>query len=622
VKNSKKHDKMKALIVLLALFAFAAADLYMHNPRGSNDRLNEANTNRNNGNRLFDSQNNAKGGYCYGPAMSFYEGSLLSIEWTNQHGCGQNPKLYCNMVIQYMCGSKDDGPMTRIRDGTTTDTITDAATGPTDTDANGELKFGMHESYQYYQDCKTRERNMGLWISDRADEGGLTPGRASAIFTRQNNDGNRNGYECTEERDYYPYWHPSPWKDVAILTSDDSYCDYYQMESQNVKDKNYCTDKDGAATAPNNQAACAVSGGTWQTQPAWGIDAPECVIAPWSRDNHLGNGQNGYQNHYNWTLPRQKSEPCIESDSCNCVLRLRYNISTTDMGENGNRPDAGFVDATANAEASPVKNDAILTQDGQAHQLALDTTQYGRTFQDRSHVFHIKPRPDGVSTVARIFNLNVRGKRGNIVQAYPATEYDFVPEVLYGRVGDYIHFQWTGCDTNPAGNAGEGTDQTDRCNVVQIENLGANVPATDDWIASVGPALFEDQGLRLRMAMLDQKDCLSYEELLAKNNNNENNVEQDVQNCMKLNAAEQYFDGGLVRMNITGEFFYMSSRNNNFSNRGQKGAIHIVPLLPVWAIVLVVIGGVLFLASALVAVLMLYAKSHPHSGVAATFSRF
>jgi len=40
---------------------------------------------------------------------------------------------------------------------------------------------------------------------------------------------------------------------------------------------------------------------------------------------------------------------------------------------------------------------------------------------------------------------------------------------------------------------------------------------------------------------------------------------------MKLNGAPTgYFDGGVMRMNKTGEFFFMSTRNNNFSNRGQK----------------------------------------------------
>ncbi len=35
-------------------------------PSGSNNRLNEANNNRNNANRLFDSQNNDRGGYNVG----------------------------------------------------------------------------------------------------------------------------------------------------------------------------------------------------------------------------------------------------------------------------------------------------------------------------------------------------------------------------------------------------------------------------------------------------------------------------------------------------------------------------------------------------------------------------
>merc|ERR1719506_1532366 len=93
------HTALLLMAVLLCgMAALTHADVYMHAPRGSNDRNCEKNVNRNNGNRLFDSQNNAKGGYACpravgGPEntdivdqrnMFYYEGSDLAIEWTNQ----------------------------------------------------------------------------------------------------------------------------------------------------------------------------------------------------------------------------------------------------------------------------------------------------------------------------------------------------------------------------------------------------------------------------------------------------------------------------------------------------------------------------------------------------------
>jgi hypothetical protein len=70
----------------------------------------EPNDNRQNEERLFDSQNNAKGGYSAGPKMYYYVGSMLSVEWTAQHSCGQE-NADCDIVLQYMC-SPD------VRDGT------------------------------------------------------------------------------------------------------------------------------------------------------------------------------------------------------------------------------------------------------------------------------------------------------------------------------------------------------------------------------------------------------------------------------------------------------------------------------------------------------------------------
>jgi hypothetical protein len=639
---------MKNLIYLIVLLLVSTvkSDMYLHNPRGSNNRVNEANANRNNANRLFDSQNNGKGGYCLGPRMEFYAGSQLTIEWTNQHGCG-NPKLFCNIVLQYMCGRDSDSSLAAIRDGANTARIPDTVEGATQQNANGELEFGMHEPLQHYLNCAERTRNMGLWISDRESEGGLSPGRRAAIFTRQNNNGNRNGLECAEERDYYPYWHPTPWRDIAILADRQSDCGTYRDNSQNNRNKCHCVDSVDPVVdlQPNNQLECSQiaaennpATAEWRCEGSFGTSAPVCQTAAWSRDNHLGNGMTGFMNNFNWTLPDSieiASEPvsdpwnfntnCIGDDDnpCVCVFRIRYNISTADLNvrgdqfdtlggvSNGNDPDVS-LDSAYNGIFSPVTDDSILSQDDLPHELALDTTQFGRTFQDRSHTFTIISR--GTANVAddnsRIYNLNVRGKRGNIVQTYPAFEYDFVPQQLNVRVNDYIHFQWTGCDTNPAANAGEGTAQTDRSNIVQLEDFGANVPARDEFLNG-GNSLFPNRDVRMLMSYIGQEEslCLNREELLAQNNGNNNQAEQDVQNCMKLNAAPTpYFNGGVQRMTTENTFHFMSSRNNNFSNRGQKGTISVEPLFPVALIVLLAFGGFAFLVSGVLAALLIAHK--------------
>jgi len=234
----------------------------MHAPRGSNDRNCEKNVNRNNGNRLFDSQNNAKGGYaCPRPRVGpnvpvdktyYYAGSKQVVEWTNQHGCGTNPMTSCEVVIQYACEDTLDptkkyrhteGEKTFIgspRDGTPQDE-NDAATdripegeptGKADTVKN--RRYGMHESPEWYKSCKTRSRNKGLFTADQNV-------RNEATGTRQNPNGNRRGLECPEERDYFPYWLPNPWRDIAVITSNPERCAYYAKESQNVKPRKQCT---------------------------------------------------------------------------------------------------------------------------------------------------------------------------------------------------------------------------------------------------------------------------------------------------------------------------------------------------------------------------------------------
>ena len=85
----------------------------------------------------------------------------------------------------------------------------------------------------------------------------------------------------------------------------------------------------------------------------------------------------------------------------------------------------------------------------------------------------------------RIVNLNVKGKRGNIVQVYPAVEYDFVPNYLQISTRDLVHVQWTGSNTHnnqqpagdgQAGDDGQGTGGTDRSNLVEISEFNSNFP--------------------------------------------------------------------------------------------------------------------------------------------------
>jgi len=232
-------------------------------------------------------------------------------------------------------------------------------------------------------------------------------------------------------------------------------------------------------------------------------------------------------------------------------------------------------------------------------------------------MFKIIPRPSKVSDATKIHNLSVRGKRGNIVQTFPATEYDFVPTTLNTEQGDYVHFQWTGCDTNPGGNAGEGIDKTDRSNIVQIESRNHNTPLTFVGnVTSKGIApLFQSDALRHNMAFIGQTNCPTIAELLEKNGNNQNQVNVDETNCAKLNAAKTpYFNGGLVRMNTTGTYHYMSTRNNNFSNRSQKGSIIIHPKLQAGQVAGIVIGVLLGVAVVAAAVgFVVVAKRKPHS---------
>jgi hypothetical protein len=447
--------------------------------------------------------------------------------------------------------------------------------------------------------------------------------------TRQeNNPNNAHGFECAEERDYYPYWVASQWRDIAILTSDINRCPFFLAESQNVKGRYECSNY-----MFNNQADCTTNQSQWIYVQPWGIAAPDCIADVYSRDNHLGNVKTGTTASYSWTIPQLSTlgnqYTNAGGTTANCALRVRYNISTSDYdgwGAANGVVGAQFEDSTDNNQKSPIHQDPYIyygSTNGYQWplRLALNTDQYGRTFQDRSYMFYISARPAGITADHRIINLNVRGKRGNIVETYPAVEYDFVPNNLVVRKGDFVHFQWTGCDTNPD-YAGEGKTGTDRSNICQLENTKLNYCMDFN-----SQTLFPTSGKAFEMAHLNQYGgtvctttgqpncCLTLDML-----NNDANSEQDPQNCAKLNGPVQYFDGGPVQLTTQGTYYYMSTRNNNFSNRSQKGIITVEGLLSTWGVAVASCGAVGFVGASGLAGFTYYAQTHPQSALYNVFA--
>ena len=609
-------------LLALSLAASVRADVYMHVPRGSNGRNCETAQDRENANRLFDTQNNAAGGYacpkampfaCYKkdgqakndcnalntqtpnkgmvnsqaphnlninsadytptPRMYYVEGSILSIEWTNQHACGANDKTHCDVVLQAACEDTltDDCGLGRTGNAAWTprgtpvnnnkgDNVNGRATAtiPDDANAQDDYRYGRHETFQYYQACKNRQRNKGLWIADQNVNGN------DARYTRQNPGATRYGLECPEESEYYPYWHPTPWKDVGVVVSSLSRCALYETESQNVKNKGYCEctsgNCQGNGNLPNNPQACANKDGVWKEQQAWGLPPPRCEVGPLSRDNHLGNvAGDGQAYTFNWTIPSWMA------GKKSCTLRLRYNIS----GLESSNHSGTFLDSSSNGDNSPVQdrnNNEIKSYKNVLNGrlgFATNTNQHGRTFQDRSYMFEVKPRNSATAgnckSSGEIYNLNVRGKRGNIVQVYPSVEYDFAPNTLVVKENDCVHVQWTGSDYNPNRNPNngeggppdpqnDGQARADRSNIVQMSSATNNYPEFESEKYGMFDATPQEWS---RLAFLDQpyqnSDICATPNGLQNLANNRQARERHYKNCMKLNGADTpYFNGGVM----------------------------------------------------------------------------
>lgn len=676
------------------LFSLGVGDQYLQNPKGSNNRLNEKSANRNNANRLFDSQNNNRGGYNVGETgeagqafnqndfgegtpeemydvgqqtnnqydLIYQEESQLRLTWTSQHGCG-NPMNNCNMVIQFGCdtydalGDQDNdadlnndnlsqglGIRMGLHNGGNTNT-------PDETNNfnnvagtfqnNNNNNRGRHESEEFYAFCRNRQRDTGLFLADQKLKGNTQK------YTRQNPNGNRRGLECPEERDYYPWPHPSPWRDLFWVGHDYEYCKTNIAPlSENLVAKGSCAGSGGVHDLPTNdqgaqvtEAGCQAEGGTWVTN-TWGIMEDTeaqfinnfCQDSKWTQVNHLGNADGttlgGQMNSIMWNIP--SVDDLVNTWKCHQytdtigtttdgttgntntiqyvrgVIRTRYNISTGDYDQYNTFSDQN--NDPGNGVISPVTQNPTIDVGAymQGLRLALNTAQTGRTFQDRSHVFTIMKKRTSMPAAQRNYatlNVNVRGKRGNIVQTFPAMEYDFEPNDFKMSREQCIHLQWTGSNThnngNPAGDgqagdAGEGAGGTDRSNLMEMKSLRKNFPMAYDKEAAAGSAgtesFFDQVDCKYPMDATDRwitdKDFVKaifatagYYYYDDANRNELKSVDDDNAVNVLLNNVSASFKQGLVcctnSNSKAGTYYFQSTRNNNFSNRSQKMRIQI-----------------------------------------------
>jgi len=222
--------------------------------------------------------------------------------------------------------------------------------------------------------------------------------------------------------------------------------------------------------------------------------------------------------------------------------------------------------------------------------------------------------------------LNVRGKRCNIVECYPAVEYDYSPaHLVINAQTDVVHVQWTGSNSHQngggggdgqTGDTGQGVDGTDRHTIAQVLDLGLTYPIPLDkfpdnmWSRSncyspyatkvVGTSSvgFDTTPNGDISASPNQLDCAvqlsssgfwtglgdvqtanpsapgsTQMNALLNPKNNGGNGDNTSPNNRNPPAT---LIGGVVMQftpaaNVT--YYYVDTRNNAFSNRGQKGLL-------------------------------------------------
>lgn len=290
----------------------------------------------------------------------------------------------------------------------------------------------------------------------------------------------------------------------------------------------------------------------------------------------------------------EDSESVVPDSEVSQIFDKRFNCPYIQNKGNGDDPDAatgGTGGANAfdclkglNTKLRPRYNRPEIKPFGKDEPLisiALNTDQSGRTFQDRSFVMNIVPKGQSSDHdgCGKVLNVATMGKRGNIVQSYPAIEYDFSPDDVQIKQGECIDFHIHGSDFNAAKNPnnGEGWKYSDRANIMQRTNAAHNFPAFNEILKQDEDGAFFNEAERYDMAWLGQKEALedAGHKCLNEDNKDVDDANNDPRICGKLNFAPNYFQKVKKVDARPGTYDFLSTRNNNFSNRDHALRINV-----------------------------------------------